>query len=245
MTEVNLNRLAERALRWEDGDDVVGSFLDAVGDIGGDQVMFGHYRTTREPSSTDLISSTYKPEWLEEYSVDQLFKVDPMFKLGQKTLSPFTWSNMGALTEAEKRFVDRSKRDGGLYGGVSLGLAGPAGVRAAISVATSKYQGDLSGFLAQIYAAAIIVNTTYWQVEQEKVAKQGVRLTPRQYDCLCWAAAGKTAQDTADQLNLSVRTVEEHLANAQLKLGAVSKFHAIWIAIQSGLISLDLQIYKP
>ena len=44
-------------------------------------------------------------------------------------------------------------------------------------------------------------------------------LTPRERDVLAQAAEGRTNDEIAEALSLSVRTVERHLSNIYLKLG--------------------------
>jgi LuxR family transcriptional regulator, quorum-sensing system regulator BjaR1 len=63
------------------------------------------------------------------------------------------------------------------------------------------------------------------------------RLTPRECEILSWTAAGKTAWETSEILNISRRTVEFHMGNILNKLDAVNSQQAIAIAISSGIIT--------
>jgi LuxR family transcriptional regulator, activator of conjugal transfer of Ti plasmids len=47
----------------------------------------------------------------------------------------------------------------------------------------------------------------------------GILLSPREYECLEWAAKGKSAWDIGCILNISRRTAAFHLDNAKSKLG--------------------------
>jgi DNA-binding CsgD family transcriptional regulator len=64
-------------------------------------------------------------------------------------------------------------------------------------------------------------------------------LSQREIDCLQWAAAGKTSYETAIIMRLSGHTVNQHLANAAGKLGAVSRTHAVAKAMRMGLLDLS------
>ena len=66
--------------------------------------------------------------------------------------------------------------------------------------------------------------------------KAPARLTPREREILSWTAAGKTAWETSEILNISRRTVEFHMGNILNKLDAVNSQQAIAIAITSGMI---------
>jgi LuxR family transcriptional regulator, quorum-sensing system regulator BjaR1 len=63
------------------------------------------------------------------------------------------------------------------------------------------------------------------------------RLTPREVECLKWAADGKTEWQISAILNVSEHTADKHLANAHRKLGAASRAQAVANAIRWGLIS--------
>jgi len=63
-----------------------------------------------------------------------------------------------------------------------------------------------------------------------------VRLTPRERECLVWAARGKTAWETSRILNNSESAVKKHLASAAEKLGARTRTHAVALALVRGII---------
>jgi DNA-binding CsgD family transcriptional regulator len=62
-------------------------------------------------------------------------------------------------------------------------------------------------------------------------------LTPRESECLTWAARGKTSEEIAQILHRSTETIEFHLSNAMLKLHARNRAHAVAIACLRGLIA--------
>jgi LuxR family maltose regulon positive regulatory protein len=59
-------------------------------------------------------------------------------------------------------------------------------------------------------------------------------LTPREMEVLRLAASGRTNQEIAAELSLSVNTVKRHLNNIFLKLGATTRTQAIALAHQQG-----------
>lgn len=61
-------------------------------------------------------------------------------------------------------------------------------------------------------------------------------LAARELDCLRWAAAGKSSEETAIILSLSAHTVNSYLKSAIQKLGAVNRVQAVAIAVKLGLI---------
>ncbi len=62
------------------------------------------------------------------------------------------------------------------------------------------------------------------------------RLTGREVQCLTWAARGKSSWETARICRISENTVNFHLKNAQRKLVAANKCHALAKALTHGLV---------
>jgi two-component system response regulator NreC len=64
-------------------------------------------------------------------------------------------------------------------------------------------------------------------------------LTPREVDVLRLIALGNTNGEIAEQLFLSVRTVESHRAHIQRKLGRTTRAELVRYALDRGLVSAD------
>ena len=63
-------------------------------------------------------------------------------------------------------------------------------------------------------------------------------LTVREREVLGWVARGKSAWEIGQILNITKRTVDEHVANAVRKLDAVNRVQAIAIAVRDGIIDV-------
>jgi LuxR family transcriptional activator of conjugal transfer of Ti plasmids len=55
----------------------------------------------------------------------------------------------------------------------------------------------------------------------------GVTLSPREFECLEWAAQGKSAWEIGQILSISRHTVTTYLENAKLKLGVRTVIQAV------------------
>jgi DNA-binding NarL/FixJ family response regulator len=85
--------------------------------------------------------------------------------------------------------------------------------------------------------------TTPALLQQEKarasnLAQELRNLTPREIEVLKLVAEGHTSQEIADQLVLSIKTVQAHRANIMEKLGLRAITQLVRFAIRYGLISL-------
>ncbi|TIM27261.1 MAG: helix-turn-helix transcriptional regulator, partial [Mesorhizobium sp.] len=70
-----------------------------------------------------------------------------------------------------------------------------------------------------------------------KTLDHHVELTPRERECMQWAAVGKSEWEISQILGISEHTSEKHLLNAKSKLGAVNRVQAVAEAIRRGYIS--------
>ncbi len=64
-------------------------------------------------------------------------------------------------------------------------------------------------------------------------------LTDREMDVLGLAAQGKNNKEIADDLSLSIRTVESHIARIFNKLGVGSRTEAVILALKKGWVGLE------
>jgi len=83
--------------------------------------------------------------------------------------------------------------------------------------------------LATIIAARLagVARTELWP--------KAIRLNDREIECLTWAARGKTSTEIAQILDLTKRTVDFHIDNARVKLGAATRVEA---AIKAATVRL-------
>ena len=78
-----------------------------------------------------------------------------------------------------------------------------------------------------------ILATAYAEQKQDTFQSD---LSVRELECLNWTLEGKSAEEVAIILGLSVFTVNRHASNATRKLDCSNKFHAAVRALRNGLI---------
>jgi DNA-binding NarL/FixJ family response regulator len=85
----------------------------------------------------------------------------------------------------------------------------------------------------------IIVSHFTNRLRDERTRSQPVRtLTPREHEVLRCIAQGKTSRTIANELLLSIRTVNTHRANLMQKLDIHEKAGLVRYAIQNGIVDL-------
>lgn len=183
-------------------------------------------------------------EWLERYVARNYVDHDPVVSRMKQLQAPFQWSDAAAKTR-----VGRGGRavmgDAGEFK-LKDGLAFPLVTldRQIVMVSLGGEQIDMSGMefgmisLVATYAIgrAMELATTPVQTIEHADPAPRVDLTPREIECLKWAAVGKSEWEISQILGISEHTSEKHLLNAKFKLGAVNRVQAVAEAIRRGWI---------
>jgi DNA-binding NarL/FixJ family response regulator len=81
-----------------------------------------------------------------------------------------------------------------------------------------------------------IINARLAGVARNEIWPKLVDMTNREVEVLTWAARGKTSVEIAIIVGLSKRTVDFHLDNARVKLGAATRIEAAIKAVTGRLI---------
>ncbi|HVI14151.1 MAG TPA: response regulator transcription factor [Pseudolabrys sp.] len=81
-----------------------------------------------------------------------------------------------------------------------------------------------------------IITARLARIARTKIWPKLVDLNEREIETLTWAARGKTSAEIAQILNLSKRTVDFHIDNARIKLGATTRVQAAIRAVTGRLI---------
>jgi DNA-binding NarL/FixJ family response regulator len=82
----------------------------------------------------------------------------------------------------------------------------------------------------------MIISARLAGVARNDVWPRMVTLNDREIEALTWVARGKTSAEVADLIGLSKRTVDFHLDNARVKLGAATRTEAAIKAAMGKLI---------
>lgn len=169
---------------------------------------------------------------------------DPYYHACFKGTMPFEWAKVQCderLNEKE-RSAWKYLADLGLARGMTIPIHLPGGQFAVVSGIVDKsnanwakiYEDNRDNMfhMAHIFHDTI---TTEGYAEQVDVAVQTI-LSPRECECLGWAAMGKTSPEIAMILDRSVETVRLHIKNAMLKLDASTRTHAVAKAVHLGVL---------
>jgi DNA-binding CsgD family transcriptional regulator len=146
---------------------------------------------------------------------------------------PFYWGAPGAAQLA----ADRASGHGW-----TVPFHDAIGRVAALSFTSAR---TLRGFCDAVEAhrATLHVMAIYFHAHVRKALviqshAAAANLTPRELQCLGWAARGKSRTDIGQIIGVSPRTIKFHLENAQRKLNVAHTTQAVLRAVLLGLITV-------
>ena len=198
------------------------------------------HELTRDAQSQHLLVSAYPPGWRDRYIEQRYVHIDPVVSRIKRDLSPFLWSEAAPFIQEEHSAqVKRMFGEAGefrLKAGFAVPLITLEGAAATVSLAGDAVDlpPEALGMISMISTFAIARAIDLRDKERKR---QGPKLTPREVECLKWAADGKTEWEISAILNVSEHTADKHLANAHRKLGAANRAQAVANAIRWGLIA--------
>lgn len=223
---------------------------------------FGFMDASKPWEDDPLLVTTHSQKWIDTYRAENFLSTDPCLDAAKRTNLPFHWGSIKLPTVVGKRKPGAVKtmeaaRDFGVLEGLTIPVhyCDDLGRRYS-SVCALFWKDKLTAFFANLKFNRVQMHIMILYMMQKMVElyaleksvkprvdrfeqmNQTFTLTDREKEVLKWAGHGKTADETADILICSRKTVEAHIQNAMSKLGATNKTQATVQAIYQGLISL-------
>ena len=151
----------------------------------------------------------------------------------------FAWRDLprGALSRPDRALLHQAHRHG-LKSAITFPLAGPGAMRGSCSFATC--QARL--FVPEERIVLAILAASLWDAGRRLLAASGTShpvLTPRQRECLLWAARGKTDWEIGHILGIGEDTIERHLQQARERYGVDKRSTLIVRALFDGTLSFE------
>jgi len=186
--------------------------------------------------SSSILVQRLPIEWKRRYNGRGYVFRDPIVQQLQSVRTPFSWDDAYArcADTSTVRLIRGEAGEFGLVHGHVVPVPTLDGKVTAISFGgqdpeCSKEARDALTFAAG-YAVGRLLHVPRATLDGD------VHLTPREADCLLWAAEGKTDLDIAVILGITRSTVLKHLRSARDKLDAANRTHAVVKAMRRKLI---------
>ncbi len=194
--------------------------------------------TVADVVDTPYVRTTYRDTWVARYLLRGYVKVDPIVREGLIRQMPFDWGEVEVPQAAHDFLLDAQEHGVGANG-YSIPIVDKK--RRALFSLNSRKPASEWRKLVQAYRhewldlAFLIHRKAVFELhgEHDPIPQLG----PREKECLNWSALGKTNDEIAEILSLSMHTTQRYLMSARHKLGAASTTSATALAIQLRLIN--------
>ena len=185
------------------------------------------------------LASGMPEAWFERYLTNNYVLDDPVVKRLRATSRPFVWSDTLAdsTTDDAGRLIMEEAKAFKLEDGFGVPVFGNDGFLAAVTMGgpaldlSDRDRGVLH--LVAIYAHSQIRDLLQ---EEEDDVSRGIKLSPRELECLKWTSAGKTSWEISKILSISHHTVDWYLTSLGRKLGAANRTQAVAEAFRRGIL---------
>lgn len=211
--------------------------LEAMSVYGFDRLLYGFTRfrsaTTQMTKDDFLILSNHSQAYLGPFVERGMYFHAPMVRWSFENVGACSWGwmaeNLDALTPEEARVMEFNRKHGVTAGySISFKDVSPRSKGAIGMVARNGLsQADIDAIWAE-HGRDILLMNQFAHLRITTLPFIGRKtLTPRQREVLEWVGDGKTAQDIADILGVSLATVEKHLRLAREMLEAETTAQAV------------------
>jgi LuxR family transcriptional activator of conjugal transfer of Ti plasmids len=195
---------------------------------------------TKAGGQAGLISN-YPIAWTTLYLKRHYERFDPVIiqALGQP--EPFKWGvGVGSLAPSKSHELLEEAARFGIRYGFTVPIHNDSGPVAAVTFAANEQRPHFERIISE-HARVLQLMAMYFHAHaQRRIGSNrpiaGASLSPREAECLEWAAQGKSAWETGTILGISRHTVATHLENAKAKLGVRTIVQAVARVTASKLI---------
>ena len=195
-----------------------------------DLSRFAYFSIRCDGKRPQLISN-YPSEWTDHYQKQRYGSLDPVITQAATSTEPFEWGiAVQTLPVAQQQLFEEAAAFG-----ISCGFTVPIhdryGAIAAVTFASDKRLALPFFRRIERHKEILQLLAMYFHahVRQKSIAHSigNVSLSPRELECLEWAARGKSASDIGLILGISRYTAATHLENAKTKLGVRTTVQAV------------------
>lgn len=194
---------------------------------------FAYVSLPRRPGAEPQHISTYPAAWTTYYLRNHYERLDPVVAQALSSPEPFEWGLAGqiGISEPQRQLFEEAAAFG-IRCGFTIPIHDGRGPIAAVTFATDEHGAPAFCRRIEEHGRVLQLMAMYFHAHaRRKLAANwaigGVHLSPRELECLEWAARGKTAWEIGCILGISRHTAAFHLDNAKAKLGVRTILQAV------------------
>lgn len=190
-----------------------------------DLSCFAYLALPRVGDGKPRLISTYPAEWTSHYLRSHYQRIDPIIVEALRTPEPFRWGLDQAsrpYSREQQQLLDEASQFGIRFGFTVPIHDGHSPVAALTFASNQKSVAFENHVKSQARVLQLIAMYFHAHTRRKLGSEPGLRgisLSPRELECLEWAAQGKTAWEIGCILGISRNTAASYLNGAKEKLG--------------------------
>jgi DNA-binding CsgD family transcriptional regulator len=198
------------------------------------------------PPPQAIMIHNYPADWVQHYSSERLYEIDPVLYRAECNPMPFIWDTtfqVESLSAAQAKMLLDATEFGIAHGfTIPIHLSWlPGALRASCSIVP-----DASTVCGRNYfIVEAMVTALYAALNRGNPPRRettGIELSRRERECLSLAAQGKDDWAIGRLLGLSPRTVHSYMKRLMQRIGMRTRVQVIVWALETGQISFgDVQ----
>src|SRR5271166_332330 len=191
------------------------------------------YFAANKSSETSILTAvvTFSREWQTRYFLKQYQTVDPVMTHGVTAILPFDWETLVGDDPAIADFFADAVRHKVGRNGLSIPVRNRKNMQSLVS-----FTSDHAKLEWEFFKRNNMMTLQHLYALIDSAASNANSKLPPSEQCLIWAARGKTHQEVADILGLSLGSVKTHLDTSRHKLHCINLTHAVGVAVATGVI---------
>jgi LuxR family transcriptional activator of conjugal transfer of Ti plasmids len=187
------------------------------------------------PDKTESLAgliSTYPSAWTTHYLKSHYERFDPVIIQALSDPEPFEWGlGIGPLAPSKSQELFEEAARFGIRYGFTIPIHSNNGPVAAVTFATDERRRQFERTISE-HARVLQLMAMYFHAHARRWIGSrrpmvSASLSPREAECLEWAAQGKSAWEIGTILGISRHTVATYLENAKIKLGVRTIVQAV------------------
>lgn len=184
--------------------------------------------------------NSYPEPWEGVYLSADYSDIDPVVTEAKRKWDVFFWTAedwQARGSSPVRKFRDEAIEHG-IRCGMTIPVEGGYGASMMLTFASSQRKVNVPAAFDAKRAIQLVMMVHYrlQMIAAKTVVNPKQMLSPREMNCLMWAAKGKNTLTTADVTGIKARTVQHYLDKARAKLGAESVPQLVAIAKDRGLL---------
>ncbi|SDS80953.1 helix-turn-helix transcriptional regulator [Bradyrhizobium canariense] len=198
-----------------------------------DLSCFAYLSVPSQPSANVELISTYPSNWTKHYLRHHYELFDPIIIQAIGHPEPFEWGlgvGSSTPTEPQRELLEEAARFGIRYG-FTVPIHDNRGPVAAMTFAADERRPQFERSIAEHSRVLQLMAIYFHAHARRKISHlrviNGVSLSAREFECLEWAAQGKSTWEIGRILGISRHTVATYLENVKTKLGVRTTVQAV------------------